>query len=254
MAQRDVKDRIDSVKNIQKITRAMEMVAAARLRRAEQRIQPCAPTRRAPPDDAAGGRGGRQRPQHADPVRARASSARSASCWSRATAAWPAPSTRRSCAPGRARRREHEAEGRRVGLVRLGSPRRVLADLPRARRRRRLHRVHRPPRLRRRARDRLRPDDRVRRREGRPGRDLLQRLHLAAHPGGAARDAAAAAAGLDPRRGRGGRVADDEPTSARWSSTSPTRRRSSSASSPTTSRSRSTARCSSPPRPSTARA
>jgi F-type H+-transporting ATPase subunit gamma len=37
--QRDVRDRIDSVKNIQKITRAMEMVAAARLRRAEQRIE-----------------------------------------------------------------------------------------------------------------------------------------------------------------------------------------------------------------------
>jgi F-type H+-transporting ATPase subunit gamma len=36
--QRDVKTRIGSVKNIQKITRAMEMVAAARLRRAEQRI------------------------------------------------------------------------------------------------------------------------------------------------------------------------------------------------------------------------
>jgi len=37
-SQRDVKDKIASVKNIQKITRAMEMVAAARLRRAEQRI------------------------------------------------------------------------------------------------------------------------------------------------------------------------------------------------------------------------
>ncbi len=37
-SQRDVKARIGSVKNIQKITRAMEMVAAARLRRAEQRI------------------------------------------------------------------------------------------------------------------------------------------------------------------------------------------------------------------------
>ena len=36
--QRDVRNRISSVKNIQKITRAMEMVAAARLRRAEQRI------------------------------------------------------------------------------------------------------------------------------------------------------------------------------------------------------------------------
>jgi F-type H+-transporting ATPase subunit gamma len=37
-SQRDVKNKISSVKNIQKITRAMEMVAAARLRRAEQRI------------------------------------------------------------------------------------------------------------------------------------------------------------------------------------------------------------------------
>lgn len=36
--QKDVKNRISSVKNIRKITRAMEMVAAARLRRAEQRI------------------------------------------------------------------------------------------------------------------------------------------------------------------------------------------------------------------------
>ena len=38
-SQRDVKNKIASVKNIQKITRAMEMVAAARLRRAEQRIE-----------------------------------------------------------------------------------------------------------------------------------------------------------------------------------------------------------------------
>jgi F-type H+-transporting ATPase subunit gamma len=38
-SQRDVRNRISSVKNIQKITRAMEMVAAARLRRAEQRIE-----------------------------------------------------------------------------------------------------------------------------------------------------------------------------------------------------------------------
>jgi F-type H+-transporting ATPase subunit gamma len=36
---KEVKNRIASVKNIHKITRAMEMVAAARLRRAEQRIE-----------------------------------------------------------------------------------------------------------------------------------------------------------------------------------------------------------------------
>src|SRR4051795_7891333 len=39
VSQRDVKNRISSVKNIEKITRAMQMVAAARLRRAEQRIE-----------------------------------------------------------------------------------------------------------------------------------------------------------------------------------------------------------------------
>ncbi len=45
--QSDVKNRISSVKNIQKITRAMEMVAAARLRRAEQRIEHLRPYARA---------------------------------------------------------------------------------------------------------------------------------------------------------------------------------------------------------------
>jgi F-type H+-transporting ATPase subunit gamma len=64
-SQRDVKQRIDSVKNIRKITRAMEMVAAARLRRAEQRIAHLRPyadairrmTRQAA--DAAGGEVGK---------------------------------------------------------------------------------------------------------------------------------------------------------------------------------------------------
>src|SRR5437588_1597632 len=42
-SQRDVKNRIGAVKNIEKITRAMEMVAAARLRRAEQRIEALRP-------------------------------------------------------------------------------------------------------------------------------------------------------------------------------------------------------------------
>jgi F-type H+-transporting ATPase subunit gamma len=42
-SQRDVRNRIAAVKNIQKITRAMEMVAAARLRRAEQRIEALRP-------------------------------------------------------------------------------------------------------------------------------------------------------------------------------------------------------------------
>ena len=40
---KDIRSRIGSVKNIRKITRAMEMVAAARLRRAEQRIEELRP-------------------------------------------------------------------------------------------------------------------------------------------------------------------------------------------------------------------
>lgn len=43
MSQRDVKQRIASVGNIKKITRAMEMVAAARLRKAEERISELRP-------------------------------------------------------------------------------------------------------------------------------------------------------------------------------------------------------------------
>src|SRR5919108_407948 len=43
---KEVKNRIASVKNVQKITRAMEMVAAARLRRAEQRLGALRPSAR----------------------------------------------------------------------------------------------------------------------------------------------------------------------------------------------------------------
>ncbi len=46
-SQRDVRNRIGAVKNIQKITRAMAMVATARLRRAEQRIEALRPYARA---------------------------------------------------------------------------------------------------------------------------------------------------------------------------------------------------------------
>ncbi len=46
-SQKDIKSRISSVKNIRKITRAMEMVAAARLRKAEQRIEHLRPYARA---------------------------------------------------------------------------------------------------------------------------------------------------------------------------------------------------------------
>jgi F-type H+-transporting ATPase subunit gamma len=42
-SQRDVRNRISAVKNIEKIARALELVAAARLRRAEQRIEALRP-------------------------------------------------------------------------------------------------------------------------------------------------------------------------------------------------------------------
>jgi len=44
--QKEVKNRIASIKNINKITRAMEMVAAARLRRANSGFADLRPTRR----------------------------------------------------------------------------------------------------------------------------------------------------------------------------------------------------------------
>src|ERR1700759_1230465 len=42
-SRKEVQSRIASIKNVHKITRAMEMVAAARLRRAEQRIEALRP-------------------------------------------------------------------------------------------------------------------------------------------------------------------------------------------------------------------
>ena len=200
-SQRDVRNRIGAVKNIQKIARALELVAAARLRRAEQRIEALRPVRqRDPPDDAASGRGGGPRPEPADPRGARERvEGRSAADRRRP---WPG---RRVQLEHRPRRRGGGARARgrgaHAGVLRLRAPPGDVADVPRARAGRELHRVHRPPVVRRRAPDRRPADGRVRRRRGRSGRDLLQRLHLAGVPGGPAGDAAAAAAGDGARRG-----------------------------------------------------
>ena len=254
-SQRDVKNRIDSVKNIRKITRAMEMVAAARLRRAEQRIAHLRPyagairrmTRQAA--EAAGGEVGQlpilQQHENEQTIAILLVTA------DRGLAGAFNSQILRAGLRTAVGVRERRA---RRHLLRVGAPRRLLADLPRARGRRRLHGLHRAPGLRRRARHRRGPDGRLRRRQGRPRRHPLQRLRLAPRPGGAARDAAAAAGGDDPRvpRGRGRRRGT--PGTTRSSSTSRAPRRSSSASSPTTSRSRSTGRCSSRRRRSWARA
>ena len=206
--QRDVKARIGSVKNIQKITRAMEMVAAARLRRAEQRIAALRPYAGAIRRMTRAGRRGRRQLgglEPADPPRARQRGHDRAAARHRR----PRPGRRVQLAdrPRRAARRSR-VRGRRAhdALQRRRPSRRLDADVPRQGPGRPLRRLHRPSRLRRRAGDRRGPHRRLRRRQGRPRRDLLQRLHLAADAGGAPRDAPAAAAGDDPRgRRRRGR-------------------------------------------------
>jgi F-type H+-transporting ATPase subunit gamma len=129
MSQRDVKNRISSVKNIQKITRAMEMVAAARLRRAEQRItalRPYAGAIRRMTRQAAEAAGGEISGPAA--ARARASARRPwRSCSSPATAGSPARSTGRSSAAACARR-STRARGQGGRLLRFRPPRRRLAD------------------------------------------------------------------------------------------------------------------------------
>src|ERR1044072_7826878 len=242
MGQKEVKSRIASVKKIQKITRAMEMVAAARLRRAEQRIEALRPyasairrmTRQAA--EAAGnvpnlpilnehesvsnvglllvtGDRGLAGAFNSQIVRAGVRVAAEHEGEGRSMV-WYASGRRGVSAltfrgregggshPGGTERPAWAGAGGGGpldGLVRVRPARRVVADVPWPRGGRLLHGVHRSPGVRRRARHRAGPHDRVRPRRGRPGRDHLQRLHLAAHAGGHARDAAAAAAGDDPR-------------------------------------------------------
>src|SRR5881398_2971749 len=133
--QKDIKSRISSVKNIRKITRAMEMVAAARLRRAEQRIEELRP--------------------YAEAIRKMTRRA--------VEAAESIPSLpileehdsinrvglllvtgdRGLAPPAGARARGQEAR-----LVRVGPPRCLVRRVPRLRARGRLHGIHRPARIR----------------------------------------------------------------------------------------------------------
>ena len=132
MAQKDVKNRIGSVKNIQKITRAMEMVAAARLRRAEQRIEALRPyagairrmTRQAA--EAAGDIPQLPILQEHDSENGRHP----------ARHRRPRPGRRVQLADhprGHARGRRARGRGQGRRLLCLGPPRRVLAHLPRPR-------------------------------------------------------------------------------------------------------------------------
>ena len=139
---------------------------------------------RDPADDAPGRRGRRERAERCRSSASTRPRTRSASCSSPATAAWPARSTRRSSAPACAPARELRGRRQADRLLRLGPPRRVVADLPRPRGRRALHGFTDRPAYANAREIAARPDGRLRRRRGRPRRDLLQRLHLAADPGG----------------------------------------------------------------------
>src|SRR5258707_4608376 len=92
--------------------------------------------------------------------------------------------------------------GDRDGLLRGWAQGRLCPHLPQAGGPHLLHRLHRPARLRQRARDRRGADRALRRRGARPGRARLQPLRLAADPARLAADAAAVTAGRGDRRGR----------------------------------------------------
>ena len=109
--QKDVKNRIASVKNIHKITRAMEMVAAAACGVPSSGSTTCGPMRR---------RSARWRVRSPRRPRARPESrcsrsasrcARSGSCWSPATAGSRARSTRTSSAPASSCARASQGDG-----------------------------------------------------------------------------------------------------------------------------------------------
>ena len=178
-SQRDVRNRIASVKNIQTITRAMEMVAAARLRRAEQRIE-----RLRPYADAIRRMTGR-RPQAAGavpsmPILSEHESMSNVGLLLIAgdrglAGAFNSQIVRAGVAAGR----DIEADG--VTPVYFASGRRAASSLTF----RGLQVAESftgfsdRPAYRRRAADRGAADVRLRRRRRRPGRHHLQRLHLA---------------------------------------------------------------------------
>ena len=143
---KDIRGRIASVKNIRKITRAMEMVAAARLRRAEQRIEALRPyadairrmTARA--SEAAENIPNLPILQEREEVDDRRHPARDRGSRPR-RALQLADHARRQPARRRAARR-----GQGGALVRRRAPRRVFARVPRARAGRLVDGLHRPAR------------------------------------------------------------------------------------------------------------
>ena len=105
---------------------------------------------RDPADDAPGGRGRRRRPERCRSSRSTRGANGRPAARRRRPRAWPARSTRTSSAPASRPDASTRVDGPAGRLLRLRPQRRLVADLPRARAGRQLHRLHRPPGLRRR--------------------------------------------------------------------------------------------------------
>ena len=245
----DLKRRVRSITNTRKLTRAMELVASARLRRAQQRIEAMRPYADRMLELMAGRlAGGRRRPAAA----ARTARER------RAVAIVPVTGDRGLAGAFNAQvlrrafalMREVAGSGPAGRVLPVREEGRLDAALPPARRRPGVVGLQRPAGVQRRADDgacRLRG---VRERRGRPGRDRLQRVRLPARPEGDGSRRAPDPAGLLERsRRRGGR--DESPATPDFIY-EPEPRRSSRGSCRSTSRRSSTARCSSRRRPSRA--
>ena len=119
---KDLRVRIRSVRSTQKITSAMKMVAASRLRRAQEQAEAARPYAAA---DGAGA--GLARRRHGRACRARrrcwpAPARTRCICWSSRppTAASPAASTPRSCARRGAAIRELDSAGKTVKILTIG--------------------------------------------------------------------------------------------------------------------------------------
>ena len=228
---KEVKNRIASVKNINKITRAMEMVAAARLRRAEQRIdhlRPYAQAMRKLTRRVAEEVGDLPR---VPVLREHDEVGRVGILLVTGDRGLAGAFNTNIIREGMRLKREFESDGKQVDLLGRRAPRQLGAHLPQGGGRRLLHRLHRPARLRQRARDRRAAHLLLRRRGPQPGRADLQPLRLAADPVRAAPDAASASAGGGVRRV--GVPDEEEPrgdaswrrrTSGRSGSTSPSPR------------------------------
>ena len=249
----DLKRRVRSITNTRKVTKAMELVASARLRRSQQRIEAMRPYADRMLELMAGvskAAGAVRLPLLERREQIQKVAILPVTADRGLAGGFNAQVIRRSLAL----MREQQGEGPRGRLVLDRTEGRLDAALPAHERRAVVDRVQRASRVQRRADDRARRVGGVRERRGRHRVRRLQRVRLGAHAEG---DGARAAA--DPHRPareqrRRRRTRSVRRSATRTSSTSPSPPRSSRGSCRSTSRRSCTARCSSRLRPSRARA